>query len=189
MGLIGSFATPAQRLRRGFLYQKTTLSDQRRGLSKKGKVQETQFPAGCGQSPQNLAPQRFSASTASTEGARCATFEQKYGFFDSLRRCQINVELLYSGCWCKARKRRVHLSFLPFFGRVGVDDVCSFHQVVQTGLVKLSQKQQIARRRNPYAPFVFGQQALVDACGNIHGNLSQSAGEPYASQVAHTHHP
>ena len=34
--------------------------------------------------PTKPAPQRFSASTASTEGARCATFEQKYGFFGSL---------------------------------------------------------------------------------------------------------
>ncbi|MBP3651284.1 MAG: hypothetical protein J6K73_16050, partial [Clostridia bacterium] len=36
--------------------------------------------------PTKPAPQRFSASTASTVGARCATFEQKYGFFNCLTR-------------------------------------------------------------------------------------------------------
>ena len=36
--------------------------------------------------PTNLAPQRFSASTASTVGARCATLIKKYGFIDSLKR-------------------------------------------------------------------------------------------------------
>ena len=33
--------------------------------------------------PTNLTPQRFSVSTASAEGARCAAFIEKYGFIDS----------------------------------------------------------------------------------------------------------
>jgi len=57
-------------------------------------VQETQFPAGCGQSPQNLAPQRFSASAASTEGARCAAHVGMYGFFDSLK-CRWDAAALF----------------------------------------------------------------------------------------------
>jgi len=59
------------------------------------------------QSPQNLAPQRFSASTASTVGARCATFEQKYWFFDSLTAPAIQAQMGYPPGEIKEKRKAV----------------------------------------------------------------------------------
>ena len=50
--------------------------------------------------PTNPAPQRFSASTASTVGARCATFEQKYGFFDTLSLSAVAGRLFFFRLQC-----------------------------------------------------------------------------------------
>lgn len=81
------------------------------------------------------------------------------------------------------------LSELLFFGRVWVDHIRPFHQVVKTGPVQLGKQQQIAGGWYANAALVLGQQALIDAGRHIDGNLRQSAGKPDASQVAHTHHP